>query len=138
MIPENPIDYLTSALKELKHEHAKKLRNQGMGYGSDKLQRKAEKLICKYEHYIDVMKDNKPQPEEKPVAQSVRFINRLEKARKLYPTGTRLTSIWNGRDIVTAKDERDWYIEEDGSVYVKCKIEDRCIYCEGEWAKINK
>lgn len=67
---------------------------------------------------------------------------RLEKAKKLYPIGTKFSSMFGANDVVTQRPKL-WnekpeihYSDEGGDIYVTGEHENRMIYCHDtkRWA----
>lgn len=133
-IHTNPIDHLQAALKELQDDHRKKLRNQGKSYGSKKIQKQSEAVITAYSDAIDALKKAAVPKRKKSNKEIMK--KRLEKARKLYPSGTSFTSLWGMPCIVSSK-KNIHFIEDKEIVVQDTKGCYRTIYMEGEWATIH-
>ncbi len=105
------------------------------------------KRISKLETQVEKLsggKFKKKKSEKKVPTIPKRIQQRLEKAKKLYPVGTKFTSIFGADDVVT-QPKKDFFgntpathtADELGSILVQGKYESRMIF-DGKWAKIHK
>jgi len=100
---------------------------------------KAKKIVERYENQRRKMKEERAMKN----VHSKSNLRRFEKAKKLYPVGTKFTSLWGATDVVTERPflgykDAFYSLETGGDIFVTRKHEERMIYSKGAWAAIHK
>lgn len=120
----------------------------------------AKPLICKGKSWTPVLLDGEVEPvllsthKIKPLPTprkpritkpKTRIQKALEKAKKLYPVGTKFTSLFGADDVVTQHPSaafggknKTHYTGCDNDIVVTGKYEHRVIYDGSRWADIHK